>query len=298
MFQKSMELCAVLIFMVISAGATEKSQSPVKLSASEIAERNVVARGGLQRWRSVQTLTMTGKMEAGGNSRATLPMPGRKDNHFMPPPRPVEQVRLPFVMELKRPRKMRVELQFNGQTAIQVFDGVDGWKLRPFLNRRDIEPYTEDEMKWAATQAELDGPLVDYAAKKTAVELAGAEMVEGREAYKLRLTASNGKTTDVWIDSLTFLEAKIEGTPRRIDGKSRPVEIYCRDYRTVDGLQIPFLLETRLVDLQATGHSPLNSSSEKIIVESVHVNPKLSDAVFSKADLNVAAVKPTATVPR
>ena len=41
-------------------------------------------------------------------------------------------------MELKRPRKMRFELQFNGQTAVQVFDGANGWKLRSFLNRRVV----------------------------------------------------------------------------------------------------------------------------------------------------------------
>ena len=47
---------------------------------------------------------------------------------------------LPFIMELKRPRKMRFELQFKGQTAVQVFDGANGWKLRPFLNRRKWSP--------------------------------------------------------------------------------------------------------------------------------------------------------------
>jgi len=61
-------------------------------------------------------------------------------------------------------------------------------KLRPFLNRREVEAYTADEMKVASMQADLDGPLVDYAAKGTKVELAGMEKVEDRDTYKLTLT--------------------------------------------------------------------------------------------------------------
>jgi hypothetical protein len=83
----------------------------------------------------------------------------------------------------KRTRKLRLELQFNGQTAIQVYDGVKGWKMRPFLNRTDHEPHTADETKAASEQADLDGPLEDYAAKRTIVELAGMENVNGRKNY-------------------------------------------------------------------------------------------------------------------
>jgi len=47
--------------------------------------------------------------------------------------RPAEEVQLPFVMEVKRPRKMRFDLcQFNGATAIQVYDGANGWETETF----------------------------------------------------------------------------------------------------------------------------------------------------------------------
>ena len=290
MIRKTLAIWIVLVSVTSFAAATEKSEAPTTLSAAEIVARNVAARGGLQRWRSVQTLTMNGKMEAGGNRRPTLAMPGGNDNHFTPPPRPAEQVRLPFVMELKRPRKVRVEVLFSGQTALQVFDGTRGWKLRPFLNRREIEPYTDEEMQAAAKQAELDGPLVDYAAKGTTVELAGTENVEGRDTYKLKLTMKDGKSIAVWVDAATFLEAKIEGTPRRLDGKYRPVEVYYQDYRMVDGLQFPFVLETRVVDPRVT-------SAEKILLDRVQVNPVLNDTLFSRTDLEAAANgKTTATI--
>lgn len=70
-------------------------------------------------------------------------------------------------MELARPHKQRFELVFHGKTAIQVYDGTRGWKLRPFLSRREVEPCTPEEMEIASGQAMLAGWLIDYAAKGT-----------------------------------------------------------------------------------------------------------------------------------
>jgi hypothetical protein len=95
-------------------------------------------------------------------------------------------------MEMKRPHKSRLEIRFRDQTAFQVYDGTNGWKVRPFLNRNDVESFTPDEAKLAANWAELDGPLVDYASKGTTISLQGMEAVEGRDTYKLKLTLKGG----------------------------------------------------------------------------------------------------------
>src|SRR5437764_1600366 len=183
MLRKSLVISMSLAFAVSLGAAGGETPSQAKLSAAAIVDRNVAARGGLQAWRAVQTMSLEGKLGAGGNQRATLPVPpqGPKTSLKSIPQRPVDEAQLPFVMDLKRPRKTRVELVFKGQTAIQVFDGAHGWKLRPFLNRRVVEPYTAEEMKWASMQADLDGPLVDYAAKGTKIELDGVEKVENRD---------------------------------------------------------------------------------------------------------------------
>jgi hypothetical protein len=238
-------------------------------------------------------MVLSGKMGAGGNQRASLPAPvrSRGSNRQVLPSRPTEEIQLPFVMELKRPRKMRFELQFNGETAIQVFDGANGWKLRPFLNRRVIEPYTADEMRIASTQADLDGPLVDYAAKGTRIELVGTEKVDDHDTYKVKLTLSGGQAVHVWIDAQTFLETKIEGQPRRLDGTFHPVEVYFRDYRPVNGLQIPFTLETKVLQVARTvlGMRDPSVPPEKILIERVVVNPKLDESLFSKPEIGIAS---------
>lgn len=281
----------------ISLAAAESVPPAATLTAKQIVDKNVAARGGLEAWRAVKTMSLEGKLGAGGNQRATLQVPGsapaqvvgRRNRQFeLQSTRPVEEVYLPFLMELERPRKMRFEVQFAGQTAIQVYDGAQGWKMRPFLGRRVVEPFSEDESKISATQADLDGPLVDYAAKGTRVELAGTEKVENRDTYKIKMTMKSGQALHVWIDAETFLETKIEAQPRRLDGTDHPVEVYFRDYRPVDHLQIPFTLETRVLPVTktATGLRDVPVPPEKIIIDKVVVNPKFDEALFSKLSLH------------
>jgi hypothetical protein len=271
----------------ISLAASSNTPSPrAQLSAAEIVDKNVAARGGLQAWRAVQTLSLQGKMGAGGNQRAALALPIPNPRQINLPSRRAEEAQLPFLMELKRGRKTRFELQFAGKTAIQVYDGTGGWKLRPFLNRMEVEPYTPEELKIASTQSDLDGPLVDYAAKGSRVELDGAEKVEGRDTYKLKVIEKTGHTFHVWVDAETFLEAKVEGQPRRLDGTEHPVEVYYRDYRAVDGLRIPFVLETRVLSVARTAlgrDTPV--PPEKVIIDKVVVNPNFDEQLFSKLEV-------------
>jgi hypothetical protein len=293
MFRKSL---AIFIFIALAGSLTaapETAPLESKLTAAEIADRNVTARGGLQAWRAVQTMSYTGKMAAGGNRRAVhpVPMPDRRSSQRMPSIRPVDEVQLPFVMDLKRGGKMRIELQFNGQTAVQVYDGANGWKLRPFLNRRVVEPYTPQEAKTASMKADLDGPLVDYAAKGNKVDLVGMEKVDDRDTYRLKVTMKNGIATDVWIDAQTFLEAKMGGQPRRFDGAYHPVEVFFRDYHAVNGLVIPFVLETKVLPVAQIGQKYLAPSIpvEKTIIEKVAVNPNIEESRFAKPDVGSAS---------
>ena len=67
------------------------------------------------------------------------------------------------------------------------------------------------------------------------VDLEGVEKVAGRDTYGLKLTMRGRQVRRLWVDAQTFLETKIEGVPRRMDGKMRHVEIYFRDYKNVNG---------------------------------------------------------------
>ena len=251
----------------------------ITLSATQIAEKNAAARGGLRTWLGTQSITMAGNMEAG--KLEPLPKPGMEAPRQGIPkgqrPHPIKNeegkiIELPFVLEMQRPHKMRLEIQFAGDTAIQVFDGTNGWKLRPFLGRSEVEPYTADEMKSAMQQQDMEGPLMDYASKGTKLTLDGMEQVDGKNAYKLSLTIKDGQVRHVWVDAATFLDVKIDGI-RNMNGKPKTVATNFRDYRSVQGLKIPYLLETSVAGIPG---------SEKIKVERIAINTKLDAARFMK----------------
>jgi outer membrane lipoprotein-sorting protein len=280
MFRKAL-LLSLGFSLSISTLSTMAQTS--KLTAAQVVEKNIAARGGLQAWRGVKTIEWSGKLDAGTGdsverSRRFAQNQGRLSNSRMEhnaagKVEPGKQVELPFKYEMKRPRKSRMEIEFAGKTAVQVYDGQNGWKLRPFLNRNDVEPFTAEEAKSELDKSDLDGYLVDYAAKGTKVELEGMEKVEGKDAYKLKVTPKAGRVQYIWVDAQSFLDVKVSGSPRRMDGKMHNVAIFQRDFRNVQGLMIPYVLETAVDGYHET---------HKVAIEKVEINPKLDDALFTK----------------
>lgn len=248
----ALALCATSPVM-----ASGHDKHVAKLSATQIVSRNVEARGGLKAWRQVKSITMSGELEGGGKQNTDLS----------------------FVLRLKRPNKSRLEISFRNQKALQIFDGEHGWKVRPFLGRNDVEPFSPDEAKAAQDWQELDGPLVDYKRKGTHVKLEGVETVEGHKTYKLLLTMKDGDKKHVWIDAKSFLERKIDGQRRKLDGKLRYVGVYYRDYQNENGLTMPHVFET-VIDGGKLPH--------KIHIKHIVINPKLGNGLFTKPQLAMA----------
>ena len=278
----AMLLCASLPRALAAVAAASTASG--ELSAEQIVGRHVAARGGLEAWRALQALSMNGKLDAGPGDLearaariARAGSPAGKVRVGAPADaarKPVQQqVQLPFTLEMKRPHKSRIEIEFGGKTALQVYDGNEGWLVRPYLNRTDAEPFTPGQLKEQAAERDLDGPLIDYASKGSTVELAGVEAVEGRDAYNLKMTTRDGRVQHVWIDKQTYLDVRVEGLPRRMDGRMHTVWIYQRDFRPVQGLMMPFVLETAVDGYRET---------HRLVIDKVAVNPKLDDALFAK----------------
>ena len=60
-------LLSALVCLCFSRGlaAADSKTAPANLSAAQVVEKHVAARGGQQAWRALQTLSVTGKMDAG-----------------------------------------------------------------------------------------------------------------------------------------------------------------------------------------------------------------------------------------
>jgi outer membrane lipoprotein-sorting protein len=185
---------------------------------------------------------------------------------------PVGQgVEAPFVMEMKRPNQMRLDVNYQGMTATQAFDGKVGWQVLPQLGRREPQVLPQEAVTQFASQADIDGPFVDYQAKGHKVEYAGREKVEGTDTYVLKVTLKSGEVTRLFLDAEQYLEIRSEGKTRGPTGGELEIETLIGDYREVAGLMLPHMRES----------GPKGGSQKmKMTIQKVEVNVPLDDARF------------------
>ncbi|AOJ09941.1 hypothetical protein WS71_21980 [Burkholderia mayonis] len=232
--------------------ASEQIPAP-SLSADQIVERNIAAKGGLDAWRKIQTMVWIGRVDSANA--------------------PVQD--LPFVIALKRPNKTRFEINFMNRKAVRVFDGRQGWKLSPggFGGGAEAQPYTVDELQSARDEQVIDGLLIDHEAKGVGVTLDGVDRVAGRSAYRLGVKLQSGMTRHVWIDAETFLDVKSDRVARDARGQPLTVEVTYGNYRNVDGLQIPLTIESNVASA---------GRRDRLLIDKVSLNPPLEDVMFDK----------------
>ena len=120
--------------------------------------------------------------------------------------------------------------------------------------------------------------------KGNKIEYVGREDVEGKSDYKLKLTNKNGDTSFFLFDPDTYLISKWEGT-RKVGDKDVPWESFFRDFREVDGLKYPFLIES---------DAPGTEQIQKIAADKIEVNVPIEDSRFGKPTPPVAPPAPAA----
>lgn len=260
-----MKIISLGIFAAVIATAAFANEvvAEAELSAAQIVEKNVAARGGLEAWRKIQTMIWLGHIE-----RTSTNAPN-----------------LPYVLEQMRPNKTRFEIMAKNQMGARIFDGVHGWKVHPASNGMPtLEPYTAEELNYAQDVQGIGGELVDYQSKGISVALEGMDEVEGHQAYRLSIKRPSGASHRVWIDADTFLDVKYERPTRNVGAPntSAPhvlkhaagtVSVFYRNYQKIDGLQIPLLIESNSDTAKAT---------DRMVIEKVVLNPPLDDQRFAK----------------
>jgi len=228
-------------------------------SVDEIIAKNVQARGGADKLKSVKSIKSTATMSMG---------PG---------------IEAPGTLIQKRPALARLEFTVQGLTAVQAYDGKNGWQIMPFMGKKDPELMSADEAKEIEENADLDGPLVDYKNKGHQVELQGKEKIEGTDAYKLKVTLKNGDVQTIYIDSDSFLDIK-EVTKRTVRGTEQEIESAIGDYKPVDGIMFPFAVESGIKG---------TDQKQKLTITKVELNVPADDSLFK-----MPAAAPKADAPK
>jgi outer membrane lipoprotein-sorting protein len=228
-------------------------------TAEDIVKKALDARGGVDKLKGVQSERLTGRISFSRGVEGT------------------------FVVELKRPLKMHVEITIEGQKVIRVYDGKSsGWTINPFAGTNDVQPMSSEDLKNISDESDFDGPLMDYKAKGNQVELAGKEKLDDKPVYRLKLTNKNGDIRFYLFDASSFLLLKWEGIHKTGD-QELPWESFFSDFHEVQGLKYPFRIDQG---------SPGTEIKQTLTTEKIEIDPQIDDSHFTKPQSPVPPANP------
>jgi len=95
-------------------------------TAEELVDKNIQAKGGMEKIKAIHSLHMTGKLTGGGGFTATVTQDGM------------------------RPNLVRETFSLQGMTGVQAYDGTVGWQIQPFGGHKDPELMGEDRSAGSA----------------------------------------------------------------------------------------------------------------------------------------------------
>ncbi|HEV3408968.1 MAG TPA: hypothetical protein VG095_01640 [Chthoniobacterales bacterium] len=245
-----MKLRLTLLVVLLVGGLVARlthAQETKQMTVDQLVAKNVEAKGGAEALRALQSLKLTGKM---------LVNEGKME--------------FGFAQTKKRPGAVRNEFSLQGMTAVQAFDGQEGWKISPFQGRKDPEKMSADDLKSLIEDAEVDGPLVNWKEKGSQVEYLGTEDVDGTQAHKLKVTRKNGDVNYVYLDPDAFLEIRIL-SQRQEHGNQVEIETDLSDYEKVNGVYVPFSIEAGPKGV---------ADKQKIMIDKAEANVPLDDSTF------------------
>ena len=228
-------------------------------TADDIVKKSIDARGGLDKIKAIQSVKMTGKFVMGGG-----------------------QMEAPMTMQIKRPSSLRLDMEIQGQSLIQAYDGTTAWTINPFTGGAEAQKMPAEEAEAFAEGSDMDGALVDYKLKGHKLTLVGKEDLAGKPAYKLKLDKKNGKTETIYVDATSFMEVKTVAT-RKMMGNDMEMETFVSDFKPVRGVLMP-----HTIDSKSGGNSVFTINIEKI-----DANGTVDDAAFKMPEAKPAA-KPDA----
>jgi hypothetical protein len=216
-------------------------------TAEELVNKNIQAKGGLDKIKAAKTRLTVGKVK---NARGRVAA---------------------FRQMNMRPDLVRQNLSLQGMTAVQAYDGSVGWQTQPFRGRKDPELMGEDTLRNLLLAADFDGPLVDYAEKGNTVEYVGHDLVDGDDALRLKVTLKNGDIVYYYLDPDTYLEIHKE-IQQFIRGSVRERMVDLGSYKPVDGVMYPFSISEG---------SRNNPGAQVITIQKIEVNVPFQDSDFA-----------------
>src|SRR5216683_462623 len=218
------------------------------ITVDELLAKNLAARGGAANVQKLKTLRLTGRAVFAGMARRGA------------------TIETAWAQMQERPGKIRSEVTRQGLTAVQAWNGKEGWKLTPFRGRREPERASQDDARALAQDADIEGQLISWREKGSRVEYLGVEDVDGTPAHKLRVALKDGDVQYVFLDPDAFLEIRIVNE-RRVRGSEQVTEADLGAYGQVAGVWIPTSINQGRKGGPKTAHFTVEKAEANLTVD-------------------------------
>ena len=240
-----MMLTVFLVPSLVMSAATQ--------TADEVVEKHLAAVGGRDALMKVTSRKATGTMTV---QTPNGPISGPVELYSKAP----NKTRLYVVLDLS-------SLGMNDKLTLdQKFDGTTGWSLNTLQGDKPITGNQLDNMK----NGTFPNPLLTYKAAGTTVELLPNETIAGKALLVLKITPKAGSTSKLYLDPATYLVVRstaVVNSPE-MGGDIEQVS-EASDYRTVDGLKLPFKT------VQTAGPQTVT-----VVFDKIEHNVTIDDAMF------------------
>ncbi|HXV75285.1 MAG TPA: hypothetical protein VD788_03130 [Candidatus Polarisedimenticolaceae bacterium] len=221
----------------------------------EIVAKHVEAKGG-DRWKAIETMKMSGSFTA-------------------------FSIVAPFELIRKRDRKFSLDHEMNGHPVKIGFDDAVLWWDHAMLGPGAKK--IPDGPDRHAVEREIDfvTPLFDHAERGFELKLVGPTEFEGFPVIAIELTRPDDTVETWYLDRETYLEFARE-SPGSDFGTPMTVRTFFDDFRRVEGVMIPFVVESQWY-----------TRDRVMRVEKVEINVPVDDAIFAMpAPLGMASLLP------
>jgi hypothetical protein len=166
----------------------------------------------------------------------------------------------------KAPDKTLTVLEMNGMFVREGTDTAGAWEDNPQTGLRDK---TGTELADARRAATFSPELRLREMYKT-LEVTGQEKVGDKDAYVVLATPAVGAPSRLYFDVASGLMVRQTGTRESAQGPV-DVDVYLDDFRTVDGIKLPFAI-----------HQVTAAFSVDVRLSEVTHNVALDDALFKR----------------
>jgi hypothetical protein len=142
----------------------------------------------------------------------------------------------------------RSDFSFNGLTGYQIITKDSGFNFSPFGGMAAPERMTDEDVKLATDEFDLESPLVNYQAKGHTIELMENEDIDGVDAIQLRVNLKNGKTIFYFIDPDTYYIIRTTAKGVSNGQEFSNTSNYYNFKKTKEGILFPFTVDNVTFD--------------------------------------------------